>query len=87
MSAKVMLADSFDIEGVVHHEFMRQRQTMNRWYYLEVLKRQRENVSRKRRQLWRKNSWFLHHDNAPAHVSLLISGWEIRKKSAKARSG
>jgi hypothetical protein len=32
----------------------------------------RENVSRKRPQLWRNNSWFLHRDNAPAHALLLI---------------
>jgi hypothetical protein len=42
-----MLAGFFDIEGVVHHEFLRQGQTVNRWYYLEVLKRLRENVRRK----------------------------------------
>jgi hypothetical protein len=63
---------SFDIDGVVHHEFLCQGQTLNRWFYLEVLKRLRENVRRKRPQLWRKNSWFLHHDNVPAHASLLI---------------
>jgi hypothetical protein len=62
----------FDIEGGVHHEFLRQGQTVNRWYYLEVLKRLRANVRRKRPQLWRNNSWFHHHDNAPAHASLLI---------------
>jgi hypothetical protein len=37
-----------------------------------MLKRLRENVRRKIPQLWRNNSWFLHHDNAPAHASLLI---------------
>jgi hypothetical protein len=62
----------FDIEGVVHHKFLRQGQTVNRWYYLKVLKRLRENVRRKRPQLWRNNSWFLHHDNVPAHALLLI---------------
>jgi hypothetical protein len=46
----------FDIEGVVHHEFLLQGQTVNRWYYLEVLKHLRENVRRKRPQLWRNNS-------------------------------
>jgi histone-lysine N-methyltransferase SETMAR len=68
----VMLTVFFDIEGVVHHEFLYQGQTVKLWYYLEVLKRLRDNVRRKRSQVWRKNSWFLHHDNAPAHVSLLI---------------
>jgi hypothetical protein len=45
---------------------------VNRWHYLEVLKRRRENVRRKSSHLWRNNSWFLHHDNAPVHASLLI---------------
>jgi hypothetical protein len=44
---------------------------VNRWYYLEVLKHLREIVRRKRPQLWRRNSWFLNHDNAPAHALLL----------------
>jgi hypothetical protein len=45
---------------------------VNRWYYLEVLKCLRENVRRKRPQLWGKNPWFLHYENTPAHASLLI---------------
>jgi hypothetical protein len=31
----------------VHHEFLRQGQRVNRWYYLEMLKRLRENIRRK----------------------------------------
>jgi hypothetical protein len=27
----------FLIEGVVHHDFLHQGQTVNRWYYLKVL--------------------------------------------------
>jgi hypothetical protein len=56
----------------VHHELLRREQTVIRWCYLEVLKRLREKVRRKIPQLWRNNSWSLHHDNAPAHASLLI---------------
>jgi hypothetical protein len=51
MSMKVMLMVSSGIEGVVHHEFLYQGQTVNHWCYLEVLKHLRENVRRKRRQL------------------------------------
>jgi hypothetical protein len=36
------------VDGFVHHEFLHQGQTVNRWYYLEVLKRLRENVRRRR---------------------------------------
>jgi hypothetical protein len=45
-------------------------QTVNQVYYLEVLKRLREKVRRKRPELSAKNSWVLHHDNAPAHTAL-----------------
>jgi hypothetical protein len=31
-------------EGVIHHEFLCAGQTVNRWYYLELLKRLRENL-------------------------------------------
>jgi hypothetical protein len=66
-------ADSFvDIKGVVHHEFLHQGQTIHHWYNLEELKCLRENLRRKIPQLWRNNSWFLHHDNAPANALLLI---------------
>jgi hypothetical protein len=44
---------------------------VNRWYYPEVLKRLRENDRIKRPEFWRNNSWVLHHDNAPAHASLI----------------
>jgi transposase len=56
----------------VHHEFLYQGQTVNHWYYLKVLKRLRENVRSNKPKLWKNNSWFLHHDNAPAHALLLI---------------
>jgi hypothetical protein len=71
-NVKAMLTIFFYAEGVVHHEFLPQGQNVNRWYYLDVLKRLRESIRRKRPHLWRNNSWILHHDNAPAHASLLI---------------
>jgi hypothetical protein len=39
--------DFFDIEGFVHREFLRQGQTVNCWYYLEVLNIQ-EKMSREK---------------------------------------
>ena len=71
-STKVMLTVFFDFNGVVHFEFLPQGQTVNRQYYEAVLKRLREKIRKKRPQLWRDNSWFLHHDNAPAHSALSI---------------
>jgi hypothetical protein len=36
------------------------------------LKRLREGIRRKHPDKWKKNKWFLHHDNAPAHTSLIV---------------
>ena len=47
-------------------------ETVNKELYLNVLKCLRVAVRRKRPEAWANNTWMLHHDNAPAHVSLLI---------------
>jgi hypothetical protein len=88
MGMKVMLTVFSDIEGVVHHEFLHQGQTVNYWYCLKVLKCLRENVRRKRPRSWRNNSWFLHYENAPAHALLLNRDFSLgnKKKLTRARS-
>ena len=60
-----------DIQDIAHKEFVPPRQTVNGKFYCEVLKRLREDIRRKRPDKW-KNNWFLHHDNAPAHKSLVV---------------
>jgi len=40
--------------------------------YCEVLRRLRENVRRKRPEMWKNGDWLLHHDNAHAHTSLVV---------------
>jgi len=67
-----MLLTFFDIRGIVHYEFVPNGQTVSQVYYLEVLERLRENVRRKRPELFANSSWILHHDNAPAHTALSV---------------
>ena len=45
---KLMLIIFFDCEGVVHYEFSPRGQMINKEYYVEVLKRLRDAVTRKR---------------------------------------
>lgn len=45
---------------------------MNKKYYLDVMRRLRENICRKRADLWKNNSWILHHDNAPSHKAIVV---------------
>jgi hypothetical protein len=46
-----------------------QGQTVNQQFYLQVLKRLRLAVSRKRPQKRAAGAWALHHDSAPAHTA------------------
>ena len=39
---------------------------------MKVLKRLRYSVRKKRPEMWSSGDWFLHHDNAPAHMVLSV---------------
>jgi hypothetical protein len=67
-----MLIVFSDIQGIVHKEFVPPGETVNGKFYCEVLKRLREGIRRKRPEKWKNNNWFLHHDNVPAHTSLVV---------------
>lgn len=69
---KVMMTVFFDYQGVVHSEFLPPGQTVNKTYYLGVMRRLREAIRKKRPDLWKNNSWFMHHDNAPSHTALVL---------------
>ncbi|UYV62235.1 hypothetical protein LAZ67_1008329 [Cordylochernes scorpioides] len=71
-NVKVLLTVFFDCRGVVHHEFLPQGRTANKEYYLQVMRNLREAIRQKRPDLWKNKNWLLHHDNAPAHTSLLV---------------
>jgi len=36
------------------------------------VRRLREAIRLKRPELWAKNSWFVHRDNAPSHTALVV---------------
>jgi transposase len=67
-----MLIAFLGYEGVVYHTFVPRGQTVNKEYYMEELKSLREAVRKNRPDSWWEKKWMLHHDNAPAHASLLI---------------
>jgi hypothetical protein len=65
---------------IAHNEFVPTGQTVNQVYYLEVLKMLRENVRRKRPEIFANNSWILYHDSAPAHTKLFVSEFLATKQ-------
>ena len=56
----------------MHKEFVSPGQTVNGKFYCEVLRRLRENVLHKWPEMWKNGDWLLHHDNVPAHTSLVV---------------
>ena len=69
---KSMLIVFYDQQGIVHYEFVPEGQTVNQHYYIDVLRRLREDVRRKRPELWATGDWYLLHDNAPPHVAATV---------------
>ena len=73
-----MLIVFFDYLGVVHFEYVPEGQTVNKEYYLTVLRRLRDAIRRKRPDLWKDNSWILHDDNAPSHRARIINEFKAK---------
>jgi len=46
--------------------------TLNSEMYIDIRRRLRDASEGKRPEKWRINRWFLLHDNAPAHRSVLV---------------
>ena len=60
----------------MHIKWVSQDQTVNKEYYLAVLKRFRKKMRKKRPQLWSRGEWWFRQDNAPCHRSLLVTKWK-----------
>jgi transposase len=75
---KVLLTIFFDYRGILHHSYAPEGQTINKEYYLKVIRHLRDAVRRNRLDLWASRNWQLHHDNAPAHSSHLIQSFLVK---------
>ena len=70
-TTKTMIIVFFDARGIVHHEFVRQGQTVNEEVYISVLWRMHEAL--RSPDLWASGQWTLLHDNARPHTALSVS--------------
>ncbi len=84
-NVKVILTCFFDSNGIVHHEYAQAGQTINKEYYLEVMRHLRDAVRRKRPKMWAAQNWQLHHDNAPAHFAHLIQTYLAKNNTPLVR--
>jgi len=76
---KTMLI-AFDIDRLVHLEFIPTGQMVNMEFYKIVLQRLRDAVRRHCPEKWRPGNWILHHDNAPAHRAVTTNEFLAKHK-------
>jgi len=77
-----MLVVFFGWKGIVHHEFVPPGQMVNEELYQKFLAHLRDCVCSKKPEFWENQTWMLHHDNAPAHTSLLISSYLAKHQTS-----
>lgn len=70
---KTMLITFFYSRGLIHKEFLPPGQTVTGPFYKEVLDRLLKRIRRVRPEMYRSGEWFLLHDKAPVHSSLIVS--------------
>ena len=80
---KVMLLAFFDSEGIVYHEYTPNGQTINKEFYLEVLRCLHESVRPKRPEKWQDGDWIPHNNNAPVHTSHLLQQFLAKHSTAQ----
>jgi hypothetical protein len=66
---KTMLTAYLMLKGIIHHEIVPERQTVNCEFYKEVIKRLSARVHCVKPEFQESGSWYLLHDNASAHFS------------------
>ena len=76
---KVMLIVFFDAKGIVHHEYVPPGKTVNAQFCKSVLMELTHRVARVRPEI--RNSWKLHHDNAPAHTAFVVTRYLTRRRT------
>ena len=63
----------FDSTGMIYRHWVPTGQTVNKEYYVEVLREFRKRFRRKRPALFKSGQWHFQQDNAPVHNSILFT--------------
>ena len=65
----------FDSTGIIYMHWLPTGQTVNKEYYVEVLREFRKRFQGKRPGLSKSGQWHFHQDNAPVHNSILVTDY------------
>ena len=72
---KILIIPFFDSTGMIYMHWVPTGQTVNKEYYVEVLREFRKRFRRKRPALFKSGQWHFHQDNAPVYNSILITDY------------
>ena len=64
-----------DTTGMIYMHWVPTGQTVNKEYYVEVLREFRKRFLGKRPALFKSGQWHLHQDNTPVHNSILVTDY------------
>ena len=76
---KLLMIPFFDSNGMIYMHWFPTGQTVNKEYYVEVLREFRKRFLGKRPALFQSGQWHFHQDNAPVHNSILWLRWVSRQ--------
>ena len=72
---KLFMIPFFDSTGMIYMHWVPTGQTVNKEYYVEVLREFSKIFRRKRSALFKSGQWHFHQDNAPVHNSILVTDY------------
>jgi hypothetical protein len=76
---KTLLTAFFYAKGIIHHEFVPQKQTVNGKFYKEVIKGLIARVHRVKPEFQESGPQYLLHDNALAHSLGFFSEFLVKR--------
>ena len=72
---KLLMISVFDSSGIIYMHWVPTGQTVNKEYYVEVLRGLRKRFRRKRQAFFKSGLWHFHQDNATVHNSILVTDY------------
>ena len=79
---KLLMISFFDRTGMIYMHWVPTGQTVNKEYYVKVLKEFRKRFRRKKPGLFKSGQWHFHQDNVPVDNFLLVTDY-LTKMSIK----
>ena len=76
---KLLMIPFFESTGMIYMHLVPTGQTVDKEYYVEVLREFRKRFRRKRPAIFKSGQWHFYQDNAPVHNSVLVTDYLTKR--------